>query len=493
MVAKGAKRPCLGGNHQQSPHQIAIAHLVKALTTARPSRIVAFIDPANTALNRRQAVQKNFLFKMRALSSRNTESTFSALGAKELIYPSFSTSQNRRALSAARQFFGLNPTKFDVEDFRLDGILIGDLIYDDFLLKLQRGTVDPASEEFREHFAESLKVYFFWKDYFARFRVRAVVGNSVYRQGIVARVAIATGCDAFDPQLARVVRLTGDGNQYEDTREYRATFAKLGYREKALSSAREALAQKKQGRPDLSTAHLATPKKSNRRILRKSDTPKILIAPHAFSDSAHSYGKMLFPDFQEWLTFLASVAVTSPYEWYLKPHPKGVGDLPIIEEIFSKCKNVVFLDHDSSLDQIGQEGVSVALTMRGHVVLDFALMGIPVISCTPGFRYRNYGFNLAVEDREKFRELLSDVGSITTVISEAEIAEFYYMDMIFNHPNIFFPDLLDAQSQVRYREPDAILEVFADTVPAEFIDETLNQLGKFVLSDELRFRRLRQT
>lgn len=472
------------------PHQIAIAHLVKSLTISRPSRIVAFVDPANTALNRRQAFQKSVLYRVRAFSSKNSESTFSALGARELIYPSFSRSQILRARSVAEQFFSVNPTKLDVEDFRLDGILVGDSIYDDFLLKFRRGTVDPNSAEFREHFTESLKVFYFWKDFFARSRVRAVIGNSVYRQGIVPRIAMANGCEAFDPQISRVVRLTGDGNQYEDTREYRATFAKLDDQQAALDSARVALAEKKQGKPDLSTAHLAAGKRTVKRILRESDTPKILIAPHAFSDSAHSYGKMLFPDFQEWLTFLASVAVSSPYEWYLKPHPKGVDDLPLIKEIFSNCENVVFLDHDCSLDQIGEEGVAVALTMRGHVVLDFALMGIPVISCTPGFRYRNYGFNIAVEDREKFRELLSDVGSLESEILEAEIAEFYYMDMIFNHPNIFFPDLLEAQHQARNRGPDAILQVFADTVTPEYIHSTLSQLVQFTRSNELRFRRV---
>jgi len=151
---------------------------------------------------------------------------------------------------------------------------------------------------------------------------------------------------------------------------------------------------------------------------------------------------------------------------------------------------MTILEVDTSLDQIGEEGVDVALTMRGHVVLDFALMGIPVISCTPGFRYRNYGFNVAVDSKSEFREYLMDVGSIPNSIDQDEILEFYYMDMIFNHPNIFFPDLLEAQKQVRDGGPEEILRVFADSVGQAFIEDTLNQLQRFVQSGELRFRRV---
>lgn len=473
------------------PHQIAIAHLVKALTKGAPLRVVAFVDPANTGLNPRQAFQQDLRFRARSWRSKNTESTYVAMGVKAFIYPAFSHSQRTRAESTAREFFAMNPTKWDVEEYRLDGILIGDLIYDDYLLKLQRGTVEPESLEFREHFTESLKVFFFWKDYFASRKVRAVIANSVYRQAIVARIAIASGCEAFDAQLSRVVRLSGDGYQFEDTRTYKSEFAKIGDKDNALELARQALALKRGGKPDLSNSHLAAPSgnRSRVRVLNQTPIPKILITPHCFSDSAHAFGKMLFPDFQEWLTFLASIAKNSSYEWYLKPHPRGTEDLPIIRQIFSTCPNVIILEHDASLDQLGEEGVTVALTMRGHIGFDFPLMGIPVISCTPGYRYRNYDFNVQVDDIEEYRSLLSEVESVPRSILDDELAEFYFMDTILNHPNLFFPDLLDAQQRSAGLGPEGILSVFADTVDENFIELTLSQLEDFIHTSELRFRR----
>lgn len=473
------------------PHQIAIAHLVKAFTNNARLKVVAFVDPANTHLSRRQAAQQSLAYRVRSWGSQSNASTFARFGARALIYPAFSPSQKARAAVSADLFYATRPTKWDVEDFRIEGILIGDLIYDDYLKKFGRGTVNTESKEFRDHFTESLKVFFFWREFFGRFHVRAVIADSVYRQGIVARVATAAGVEAFDAQVSRVVRLTGDCYQFEDTQNYRSEFNSMKDKSFALRLARQALLEKVGGKPDLSNAHFMAPagNRSVSRVLPHTDTPKILVAPHCFSDSAHAFGKMLFPDFQEWLTFLASVAATSDYEWYLKPHPRGAEDIPIIKEIFSNCHNLSILNHDASLQQLADEGLTVALTMRGHIGFDFPLMGVPVISCTPGYRYQNYRFNIQARSLEHYRELLSNLDLVPREISSRELEEFYYMDTIHNHPNIFFPDLIKAQTLSSQLGHEGILATFSQTVSAGFIEETVQQLEEFIRTDALRFRR----
>ena len=44
-------------------------------------------------------------------------------------------------------------------------------------------------------------------------------------------------------------------------------------------------------------------KKINKRLIKKNDNVKILIAPHDFFDAVHIYGETLFEDFYEWLIF----------------------------------------------------------------------------------------------------------------------------------------------------------------------------------------------
>jgi hypothetical protein len=167
-----------------------------------------------------------------------------------------------------------------------------------------------------------------------------------------------------------------------------------------------------------------------------------------------------------------------------------VDDLPPITQIFAHCSNFTVLPYDASLSQLGEEGVSVALTMRGHVGFDFPLMGIPVISCTPGYRYRNYQFNLVPETTVEYANMLKDVESLPENIHENELAEFYYMDTILNHPNIIFPDSIGAQRQAKALASDGILGVFVDAVDIRFVEETVGQLQNFIESRELRFRRL---
>ena len=477
---------------QNPPHQIAVAHMVEAFRRQEAHRVVTYVDPAHTGLNRRQAFQQRARHWIRSLSSSNSESTFRAMGANQFIYPWFSAPQRKSASESARVFFESDPTKQDVEALRLDGILIGDLIYDDYLLKLRKGTVDPDSPQFREHLLESLKVFYFWKEFFQRHTVRGVIGNSVYRQALVSRIAIQHGCDVFDAQVDRIVRLIGDGYQFEDTKYYSQEFNSRPDRGELLEEAEQALSEKRRGKPDMSNSHLANPSglRSAHRLLARSEKIKILIAPHCFSDSAHAFGPMLFSDFQGWLVFLAPIARDSKYEWYLKPHPRGVDDLPLITQIFAHCSNFTVLPYDASLSQLGEEGVSVALTMRGHVGFDFPLMGIPVISCTPGYRYRNYQFNLVPETTVEYANMLKDVESLPENIHENELAEFYYMDTILNHPNIIFPDSIGAKRQAKALASDGILGVFVDAVDIRFVEETVGQLQNFIESRELRFRRL---
>ena len=462
-----------------------------ALSRSGNFRVVAFVDPDHTGLNRRQAFQRQLRFFVRSLNSKDAESTFRAMGAKRMIYPHFSRTQREMASHTAKVFFDSSPSKNDVETLRIDGVLVGDLIYDDYLLKSGQGTVDPGSSEFREHMTESLKIFYFWKRFFERFRVTAVIGNSVYRQALVARIGIAHGCDVFDAQLPRVVRLVGDGYQFEDTKYYSEHFSSLTNRAGRLQEAHRALEKKKQGSADMSNAHFESPSgtRKSSRYLKPGSTPKILVTPHCFSDSAHAFGQMVFPDFQEWLSFLASVAKDSTDDWYIKLHPRGQQDQPVIAKIFSECENVSILPPDASLDQLAEEGVSVALTMRGHVGFDFPLKGIPVISCTPGYRYRNYAFNIQVSNTEQYRAALEGFIDEGQHIDADEMAEFYYMDTLYYHPNLFFPDLVRTTRQAAHDAAGGILGQFAATVEESFIEETLSQLEAFVRTRDLRFRR----
>ena len=45
-------------------------------------------------------------------------------------------------------------------------------------------------------------------------------------------------------------------------------------------------------------------------------------SPHGFFDSPHGIGKILFPDFYEWLDFIYKLSIKTDYEWYIKTTQK---------------------------------------------------------------------------------------------------------------------------------------------------------------------------
>ena len=71
----------------------------------------------------------------------------------------------------------------------------------------------------------------------------------------------------------------------------------------------------------------------NERVLPKNNKIKILITTHDFFDSVHAFGDLIFPDFYEWILFMAKKSKNSKYEWYIKTHPSYSGNLYLKENI----------------------------------------------------------------------------------------------------------------------------------------------------------------
>jgi hypothetical protein len=492
-LQKHAKKIVLVEFHKIPEHQIAYAHLLTSIQMLQGSRAIAYADPDHTSLSALQALVRRLKFSVRGLRAGTAEATYRAFGVASLVFPHFPKKMSSTARRLADEFLAGAPSKEDVETFSVHGIVIGDLVYDHFLSTFSAGTIQPNSEVFETYLRESVKLVLFWEDFFSRKNVTSVIGNSVYRQAIVARVAIGLGVDVFDAQINRVVRLSSSGLQFEDTRDYHAAFLRLDSKTRAngLSNASEALSRKKAGEPDASNSHLIAPNgvRYRSRLVRESTSPKILIAPHKFSDSAHAFGAMLFPDFEEWLKFLAEIVRVSSADWYLKPHPAGEQDIQKILQIFNGCQNLTTIPHDASLQQLAEEGIDLALTLRGHIGFEFPLLGVPVISATPDYRYRNYKFNHHATTKAEYRKLLSDFSMLKERIKYDELCEFYFMDTIYNHANLFFPDLTGATEGSRNGTGRSIFESFIRFVPPEFTLGTISELIDFVSSDIQRFRR----
>ena len=73
----------------------------------------------------------------------------------------------------------------------VEGIWIGDLIYDSYIKYYSVPTIDIKSENFKLFFNECIYVFYFWLDYFTKNPVNTVIGShSVYYSAIPLRIGV---------------------------------------------------------------------------------------------------------------------------------------------------------------------------------------------------------------------------------------------------------------------------------------------------------------
>ena len=82
-------------------------------------------------------------------------------------------------------------TKNDLQNFKIDGILYGDLIYDSYLREKFKYTINLNDNDFIKFFYKSIDYYFYCKGLFERYDIKAVIlSHTVYIPAILGRIAL---------------------------------------------------------------------------------------------------------------------------------------------------------------------------------------------------------------------------------------------------------------------------------------------------------------
>ena len=165
---------------------------------------------------------------------------------------------------------------------------------------------------------------------------------------------------------------------------------------------------------------------------------KILIATHCFYDNPHGYGKMEFPDFWEWLTYVKKIANKSNHDWYIKPHRDYLPNtIEHISKIIKDSK-ITLIDPETSFHQLKDEGIEYVVTKHGSVGHELPLLGINVIN----FGYNphiNYNFNYHCLSKKKFKELI--LKKLKPKINTMKYMSFFIFINIFSMIMLFLNHL----------------------------------------------------
>ena len=138
-------------NTMQSAH-IAYSYLGNALAKEHQAEIKAY-KPGVTDNWRRK-----LFFTVEKKTNRNEWGVYRSFGADDIFAISPTAAHRAKARTIYADIIGRLRTKADVEALTIDGVWIGDLIYDTYLMGFRKPTIDLAAEEFRTSCANASTV-----------------------------------------------------------------------------------------------------------------------------------------------------------------------------------------------------------------------------------------------------------------------------------------------------------------------------------------------
>lgn len=420
--------------------------------TPAPS-VFAFAHVANAFARRENARIAAYCFNH--VRPPVIERIYDSFGARVELSIDDAAPFETRAEEITREIWAGLKSKWDVMNIAIEGVIVGDLIYDSYLRHLLRPTVDLQDERLRHLIHKAALITLAAQAYFDAHEVAAVIpDHTVYvESGIVARLAQARGIPVYlvTPSPLALIPVSprvGDAPDYtrwpprrKPHHDYHRLFEKLppAQQEDGVARARAALAGRLSGQRDdkVLPGMSAYAAAAGPRIMADTDEPRMLVLMHDFCDAAHVFQWMLFPDFYEWISFLLGEAGKTKFRWYVKPHPnvavrnkKDEVNQEIVAELRARFSNVTFLDPTTSNAQLVSEGVTAMFTMFGTSAHEFAYLGIPVVTAgdNPHTAYR---FNFHPGTVEEYAALIARADRLQIEMSRPEIEEFYYMNYLY--------------------------------------------------------------
>lgn len=474
----------------QSSH-IAYSYLAHALAEKDCARIVAYEPNLERNWKQDLSIKINIFFKAGVFG------IYSSFGVNQYLLPNLDHTQKQKAKKLTAQLLKKIKKKSDVEDITIEGIWIGDLIYDSYLRKYNKPTINIEGSDFKKSLLVSIETFIFWSDYFKLHDVQAInVSHSVYNLAIPLRIAANKGVSAYVAHGTHVFRLNKNNFfAHSDFYYFPERFKILSsdVQTKGLAEAKRRIDLRFAGKVGVDMSYSSKSAYGDfkkERLLSESDRKKILIATHCFFDSPHSYGKNLFPDFYEWIDCLGKISEVTDYDWYIKTHPDyWPGTMEVIEGFLKKYPKFTLLPADSSHHQIIAEGLDLALTVYGTIGFEYAALGIPVINasqCNPHIAYK---FNIHPKTQEEFIEILTDLDALEFDIDRQEIYQYYFMRHLFITENIFFDDFDKVQEKL-----GGFRQIFCPEIYDHWLEQftlekhkTINSaLNKFISSGDFR-------
>ncbi|MDD5327094.1 MAG: hypothetical protein PHY02_04680 [Phycisphaerae bacterium] len=464
--------------------------------------IIAFGYFANALAKKHNARIKVYAAKLTGLESKiyrwNNNRKYKSFNAVP-FYCELSKSQLLEVEKLFSEIYPTLKTKRDVENLKVEGLWIGDLLYDSYLMRYRVPTIEIQSKNFQSSLRKALDYYIYWRDYFNSHHVKAVIASHcVYsRNAIILRIAVQRAIPAYQVNAFSLYRLTPKRLwAYNSFSSYPEWFKSLSPREqqKGLALAKERIERRFAGEVGvdmLYSTRSAFVRSNNKRVIRESPRIKVLIAAHCFFDAPHPYGVNLFPDSHEWLTFLGNISEKTDYDWYVKTHPDFLpGNAESLENIICNYPKITLIPKETSHLQIIEEGIDFVLTVYGTVGFEYAALGVTVINASLCNPHIGYNFNIHPRTIEEYENILLNLKNQKRNMDINEVYEYYYMHYLYDKgANWLVDDFINRIGGYNKQRESAIYKLFLDDFTVQRHEKIMKTLANFIESGDFCFRK----
>lgn len=324
--------------------------------------------------------------------------------------------------------------KEDVLLLSIDGVVVGDLIYDSYLRFKPAPTLNIEDVYLLIIIWQSIRCVRIAKDYFSERNPKLFLTSyaSYIQHGIPVRVALMQGVSVFSMGNYQEFVKKLELEDWLHTRNhtcYNKDWQGLNEQDEKLKLANLYLSKRLAGQIDAATYYMQRSAYEDSGESIPDVRNGLVIFLHDFFDSPHCYRWMLFPDFLEWIEYTLRLAQQNNLKIFVKPHPNQLPESAIVvKELMVKYPGVSFLSPRITNTQLVAGGMSCALTVYGTVAHEMAFLGMPVITCGD-HPHSDFDFCFNARDYAEYDQLILGYKSLS--IDKQKMREqslaFYFM------------------------------------------------------------------
>lgn len=471
------------------PNHIAISHFSKVLSEIYDAELIGYFP----------RIQREFFKKLKFyLVNYKIKKIFQSFGVNNFIIPDTNTYQNK-AKELTKELINKVNSKKDLVNLTINDILVGDLIYDQYLASYKEPTVEIKSKKLRKILLEFSNLYLQWQELFSQRDIKAfIISHACYFMGLPARIAISFKINVYQVNLTHIYYITKDNLlPYQDLHSYKQDFEKLdaATQKKGIEEARERLKLIFEGSTDVDQIYIKdsaySQKKISKKVLENNSQIKVLIASHSFYDSPNGMGQGLFPDFYEWLEFLGNLSNETNYEWYIKTHPgTNILDKKTIEDFVSRNNKIKLIPNFISHHQLIEEGINIVLTVHGSIGIEYAAKNITVINASLNNPHISFDFNIHPKSIKELKEIIINLDKyVNANLFSEDVYKCYFMKYLYYKDDIFF---MNYRNQIKklghYYQlySSKIYKLWIDYLDTKTQNKIEENLKKFILSKKYK-------